>query len=447
MSKTLSPDRIAKLPWLPPRLRPPEPITVRHERLLWLVGIAALIAEYDVSLFGMAIKQIQTDLSIPEDQLTTTVAIFRLGMIPALMLAYLADIIGRRSLLMFTLLGAALSTVATAFTTTQAEFIAAQTFARMFIYCEELLCIVVIAEEFPEKVRGWAIGALGALGALGAGLAAAMFALIDVLPFGWRALYLLGAIPLLWLLWARRNLPETQRFREGLTDDETMLGRWLRPAIGLLTHYPGRLGLLILTIAPYVFGQAAAVILLTKHLQETHQWAPWQVSVLIIGGGLVAVIGNFSAGLASDRLGRKSVLAFGMLMVTAGFALYYGTASTPVLIISWIVAIFFAFVAASILAALGAELFPTSYRSVASGIRLLAWLMFGGIGLVAEGWIFAGGLSRLTEGTVTFGTNSHPEAVKLLLAFVPLAIIPALFLPESARRSLEDIAPEKRRQA
>lgn len=424
------PERLARLPWLPKRLRPPEPITVRHEKLLWLVGVAALIAEYDVSLYGMAIERIQTDLKIPEDQLTTTVAIFRLGMIPALMLAYLADLIGRRVLMMVTLTGAAATTVATAFVSTHNEFIAIQTLARMFIYCEELLCIVIIAEEFPERVRGWAIGALGALAALGAGLAAIVYGFVDVLPGGWRALYVIGAIPLIWLVWARRTLPETKRFKEGLRAEETLVGRWLKPAYGLIQQYPGRMALLVATIAPYVFGQAAAVILLIKHLQSNHGWEPWQVTLLVVGGGLVAVVGNFSAGLASDRFGRKTILIFGIIMVAINFWWFYGPASGFWLIPSWIIVIFFAFVVNSIVSALGAELFPTSYRSVASGIRLMSALLFGSLGLVAQGALFN-----------YFG--NHAEAVLALLIFVPLAIIPALFLPETARRDLDDISPEK----
>lgn len=428
------PDRLARLPWLPKRLRPPEPITVRHEKLLWLVGVAALIAEYDVSLYGMAIKPIQADLSIPEDQLTLTVAIFRLGMIPALMLAYLADLIGRRMLMMVTLVGAAASTVATAFVSTHNEFIAVQTLARMFIYAEELLCIVIIAEEFPENVRGWAIGALGALGALGAGLAAIVYGFVDVLPGGWRALYVIGAIPLIWLVWARRGLPETKRFKDGLREEDTLVGRWLKPAMGLIRQYPGRMALLVATIAPYVFGQAAAVILLINHLQATHGWQPWQVTLLVVGGGVIAVVGNFSAGLASDRFGRKTILIFAIVMVAINFWWFYGPASGFWLIPSWIIVIFFAFVANSIVAALGAELFPTSYRSVASGIRLMSALFFGSLGLVAEGTLFN-----------YFG--NHADAVIALLVFVPLAILPALWLPETARRDLDEISPEKPRNA
>lgn len=424
-------DRIARLPWLPRFLRPAHPITVGNEKLLLLVGIANLIADYDVTLYGMAMEQIQADLKIPEDQLTTIGAIFRTGMIPALFLAYLSDVIGRRLLLMVTLTGAAIATVATSFATTVNEFIIAQTIARTFIYCEELLCIVIIAESFPERTRGWAIGALGALAALGAGLAAAVFALIDLLPFGWRAMYLIGALPLLWLIWARRNLPETARFKEGRTPEVSLGARFLRPAIGLLTHYPLRMCMLILTLGPYVFGMASAIFLISKFLQSAHGWQPWQVSVLIIGGGIIAVVGNFAAGLASDRFGRRTILALAIILASGNFWLFYAVAEGVWLAPVWIVGIFASFAAGSIFQALGAELFPTSYRSVASGIRLLATLLIGAIALIVEGSLYN-------------SMGSHSAAVSTLLMVSPLSLIALFFLPETATRTLEDIAPERK---
>ena len=178
--------------------------------------------------------------------------VFRLGMIPAIALSYLADRIGRRGLLMATLAGATVATVWTAFAQDVTEFVAAQTLARVCIYTEELLCVVVIAEEFGERTRGWAIGQLAALAALGAGVAALVFGFVNLLPFGWRAIYLLGAIPLLWLLWARRGLVETKRFqaRKAMTQE-------LRPLKSLLANYPDRLVLLICVAVPYAFGMAS----------------------------------------------------------------------------------------------------------------------------------------------------------------------------------------------
>ena len=58
---------------------------------------------------------------------------------------------------------------------------------------------VVVAEELNASDRGWGIGMLGAIGGLGHGAAAIAFAFVDDLPLGWRALYLIGVIPLVFV--------------------------------------------------------------------------------------------------------------------------------------------------------------------------------------------------------------------------------------------------------
>src|SRR5207245_805852 len=74
------------------------------------------------------------------------------------------------------------------------------------------VAVVIVSEEFPAQHRGWGIGMLSALGACGGGLGVALFAAVNVLPFGWRALYALGAVPLLFLPLFRREVRETGRF-------------------------------------------------------------------------------------------------------------------------------------------------------------------------------------------------------------------------------------------
>ena len=92
-------------------------------------------------------------------------------------------------------LGQACFTLATAFTATYAQFVWAQIFTRVFGYAEEMLCFVVISEEVAARARGWATGTISALDYVGAGLASLAFAAVTLLPYGWRALYVIGAVP------------------------------------------------------------------------------------------------------------------------------------------------------------------------------------------------------------------------------------------------------------
>jgi len=406
-------------------IRPPEPIPPEHQRLLLLVGAGSFFANYDLNIYGFAMPQIQAGLNIAEGDISTLNATFRLGVIPAIGLTYLADLIGRRTLLLVTLAGAIFATLATSFATTETSFLIAQGLARVFIYTEEMLCVVIIAEEFSERTRGWGIGALGAMGALGAGSASLVFAAVNMLPFGWRALYVIGAVPLVWLLWARRRMPETKRFEASVAR-----GHALKPLIELISAYPGRLALLVAATIPFSFGIANAVIFISKVLQSTHGWAPGHVAGLVLAAGSIAIFGTLVAGTMSDRFGRRLVLSAMILICAASFALFYGWASGPWLVLFWITGIFSYLAIDALVGALSAELFPTSHRSVASGVRVLSS-------------IFAGSAALLLEGVLYDYFQSHPVAIALLVLPTPLALIPLWFLPEPAQKSLDDISAER----
>src|SRR6185437_16279238 len=98
-------DLPARFYWLPPFVRPNQPMNRREERVSLLVGLAALFAGFDQNIYGFAIPQIQASLHIPENQIGLTVTYFRIATIFAMMFALTADIIGRRRLLLFTVFG------------------------------------------------------------------------------------------------------------------------------------------------------------------------------------------------------------------------------------------------------------------------------------------------------------------------------------------------------
>ena len=56
------------------------------------------------------------------------------------------------------------------------------------------------------------MGALIGMAGAGAGFGLALLGYIDVLPFGWRFLYVVGTVPLLATAWLRRSLKETKVF-------------------------------------------------------------------------------------------------------------------------------------------------------------------------------------------------------------------------------------------
>ena len=148
--------------WLWPDSKP-----TRHEwGLIALLGTAFLVSRYDFSLLSLALPNIQRDLGVSESELGPFLAYARLGAVAALPLAIMADRIGRRRLLLFTILGFSICSVATAFAQSWSSFAALQFLARAFTAADEMISVVVILEEIATKRRGWAVGILAAFGGL-----------------------------------------------------------------------------------------------------------------------------------------------------------------------------------------------------------------------------------------------------------------------------------------
>ncbi|MCX8072672.1 MAG: MFS transporter [Candidatus Binatia bacterium] len=407
-------------------------LTAYEWRVVAVLGTANFVDSYDIAILGLALPQIQEGLGIAEDEVGGVTAAIRLGVLPALLFTWLADAFGRRRLLLLTILGFTLATFITAFAANATQFTGFQFVARMFIVAEGMLAVVVIAEEVRARYRGWGIGVLSAFGAFGHGLASVVFALVEVLPYGWRALYALGALPLLLLAWFRRSLRETRRFlthREQVRAESAWRQGFL-PVKHLVRMYPGRLVALCAALLPVAFTLDAALIFVSKTLQETHGYAPAQVTLLFLTVGIAAPVGNLVAGWLGDRFGRKRILLVALLSNVVGLLSFYNL-SGPWVPLAFGVMLLSLQIVSPLFAALGAELFPTSYRSTASGVRQVVTTIGGAIGLWVEGYLYS-----------YFG--SHTAAISTLVLALPIApVIVWLYLPETANRELEDVSPER----
>ena len=414
---------------LAPFLGRPPALTRHQWRILGLLGIASIFDQYDLQLFSLALKQIQADLAIPEAQLGDLGAIVRLGALPAFLFGIIADRLGRRRVLLFTIVAYTLLTGATAFAQDATTFVILQFFCRMFAVAELMLAYVVITEELDPATRGWGFGALTALAACGNGLAIVLFGAVDVLPWGWRSLYLLGLVPLTVVAWMRRRLPETERFTQQQRTRSAPAG-WLRPVIDLARMYPGRILAIGVVIFLLNFAENSAGFFGPKYLQEEHGWLPWQYSILGVCGGFIGILGGPFAGRLSDRYGRKRVAAVFLVahpLLVIAFYQLFGWPLAPI----WVFMVFSGMAAGVALGAFANELFPTSYRSTAAGARIIIATLGGTLGLVTESLLYG-------------VLGSHWEAVTILVTAALLAPwIVLRFFPETSGRSLEEISPEK----
>ena len=423
-------DRPARFLWLPPGLRPRLPMTWRQERVFLLVGITVLFAGYDMNVYGLAIPQIQASLHIPENQVGLTVTYFRIATLAAVFLAASADVVGRRRLLLFTIFGQGLATLATAFAGTYAQFVWLQIATRVFGYAEEMLCIVVIIEEVSDGARGWATGTLTAMNFLGAGIASLAFAAVTILPYGWRSMYVIGAVPILLVGILRRRMPETKRFevrRQEIGKVASKISAGLDAIRRLATEYPRRLIAIVVFAAAWGFAIGPATVLGSKYLQQTLGYAPHQAVLIMLPGGLVALALNILTGRISDRLGRKRTVLITATLAGICYTIFYsglhGAAIPPI----WVLAFYGFFATDALFAGYTTEIMPTAYRATVSGLRYMVEIMMGGLSLGLEGVFYD-----------RFG--AHGPAISIFLLTIPIALIAVLFLPEPAGRRLEEIS-------
>jgi MFS family permease len=412
----------------------PPPLDAGHWNILGLVLVGEITAQYAASLLVMALPQIQAGLSIPEAEVGSIGGSLRLGMVLTILVTALADRMGRRRMLLVSIALMCVATAASGLARTGGEFLAVQLVARIFMGAVFMLGTVVIAEEFSANDRGWGIGALSMLGSVGYASGMGFYAAIDWMSSGWRILHFVCLAPLLVLPLLAQRMPETQRFSEGagarksaaLVNSlwKTLSSPFLSLASG------GRTRIIALSVFAFSFEMVGwpVLVLLSKHLQDQHSYAPGEVSLVMLVGGLVGIIGNLAAGQWSDRIGRRPV-AVGMLaLLTAGSVMMFQSTGLWI-IIGWAGASFALTGGNVLLSALANELFPTGGRSTAAGLRVSVASLGGAVGFYIEAAVYDG---------------SHGDAVMWLLPALALAAVAIVFLPEAAGLELEDAAPDAR---
>lgn len=400
---------------------PPAGLASGDRKLLLLLAAAFFLAQYDMSVLSLALPDMQASFAIAEEDLGKVIAAARLGALPAVFLALLSDQIGRRRLLMVTLLGLSIATGATGFARTTEEFIAAQFCARMFATAEEAIALIYVIEMLPARHRGWGVGFLAAMGGLGSGAASMLYAVVGHLPGGWRALYIIAGVSILYIVWLRRVLPETTLFDHHVKRD--MKRDFWQPVLEIFRLHRRAITAIALIAAAFVFQLSATISFMSKYLQETHHYTPQEVSLLFIIAGSIALFGTTAAGRFSDYIGRRPTLIAALLLNCAATLAFYNT-SGWLLPLAWVASLFSFFAIEVMINAISGELFPTSCRSTASTLRSICATFAAVAGLTMQGVLFN-------------ALGSHAAALSVLCLSTLLAIpVVILMLRETSNTEL-----------
>jgi MFS family permease len=399
-------------------------------QLLGTIALALLFEQYDQAMLTAALKQIAESFGVAESELGSLLGRVYVGSVAAFLLVPFADRIGRRRLFLLSLVGLSLATALSGLARSAGQFVALQMASRTFMVTCSATAFVIVAEEFPARHRGWGIGILGALATVGYGLGLVVFAAIEVLPFGWRAMYLAGIVPLLLLPRFLRRIPETRRFAARRADPGGSggLAGWWRPLYALAARHPLRAGAIGAIGALTSAGHAAGFGFAAYFVQTVHGWAPGQYTAMALAAGALGILGHPWAGRMADRRGRRRV-GFALLAAFPLLALGFYQGPGWALALLWIPLVFTLTGGHTVLHALAAELFPTSERGTASGWFQLAEAIGRSAGLFVVGW------------ATPAGATTTPMVSLVVFASLAAGLL-VLCLPETGGRELEEISPE-----
>lgn len=401
--------------------------------LLVLLGTATFFEGYDSAINAVVLRDLADTFGVnPQEtrNLTGPMLAIGLGAFGALFVTAIGDRIGRRPLLIATTLLYATFTGLTATAQNLVAFAVFQFLARMFLISELATAITMVAEEFPAERRGRALGTLTALGAVALPVVAVSHFLLSKTALGWRALYLIGLLPLLLVALLRLKLRESERWLRARAEGRAVERMRVRDVVtgGYRRLLRQVSALFFLTH----FALLGASTWWTYYAREERGFSIGTVTLLLSVAYLIGVSGYLVAGRLQDRIGRKPTgtifLLAGCVFGIAVFQTAGRTAMFPLLAL----AIFFGFGVSPVMSALAAELFPTEMRATAVAF---ARSIFGTLGAIT-GPLTVGLLADRKIGLIG---NVGDSVSIVALMYIAAALVLRL-LPETAGRELESIA-------
>ncbi|HET8619311.1 MAG TPA: MFS transporter [Acidimicrobiales bacterium] len=422
-----SPSRwLGLIPWTGPARR--RGLTDRHIVLLALLSAAAFFDGYDVSIKSVALTQIREDFDLTKAAASALMAVVYFGALPAMALTRAADRVGRRRMLLVSIVGYTLFSGLTAVAPSAAAFAVLQFCQQVFLVAESALVWTMAAEELPAEARGFGFGVLGMNMALGTGAAALLYGgVFEPLGLSWRWLYVVGVPPLLLVAFLRRRLGESRRFREAQAGGR-LVETWRRI---LRPPYARWLGLVVAAAFLLQLSQQAQTFAL-DFLQTDRGLSASAAAGMLVVAGLPGIPVMVAAGGLSDRFGRRAVgCGFTLVSLVGGAGFFWLPASwgIPVLLPCMSLTLIGSMASFPVIQTYTAELFPTALRGSAS-----SWSSASAV---------LGRTMSLGLAAVLLTALSQSATATLLGAGPVLAVvIIALLFPDTHGRELEETSGE-----
>jgi MFS family permease len=387
--------------------------TPGQRRTLLAAALGWMLDAFDAMLYALVLAYVMRDLGMSKatSGLLYTLTLLASG-IGGLLFGWLADRIGRKRALMFSILTYSVCSFASGLSTTVLMLAAFRFILGLGMGGEWNTGATLVAETWPDELRAKAIALVQSSWAIGYALAA-LVAGIVLRYANWRFVFFVGILPALVTLWIRKSVPESQLWQEHIRPASESQKREPRGTQG------PRRGQSFFAIFRAPYGKSTIVLLLLNFFGlfawwGLFTWIPPYLSLPISQGGrgfgvlrtttLLVVLNLFGMfpgyvtfGWAADHLGRRKAFML-YLFVAALLVPFYAMArsQTMLLVLGTVVAFFgTGFFSGS--GIIGSEIFPTRVRARAlgftyNGARTLSSIAPYVIGRVGQahglGWAF-----------------------------------------------------------
>ena len=344
-----------------------------------------------------------------------------------------ADYLGRKRMLIYSVLAYSLVTGLTAFAWSWTSFVVLRFIVGVALGSEWGTGASMVAEMWPREHRGKGAGLMQCGLGIGFFVASAVWFLISPLgPSAWRWMFVIGVLPALATLWIRRGVDEPEKWVQADRQRRAapQLARF--PLATLFAQKRTR------TLTAVAFLMATAT---TLGWWGISSWVPPYVASVAAAQGLPparwaglagmaynagAVIGYVLLGFCADAWGRKPVVIAwfaGSLLMTP--VLFFGTENLSLLLVFCAINAVFTLGQFTWCAAWLPEAFPTSIRATAISVCFNAPRFVAFLGPLLAGTLIT-----------SFGEYGRPALLVSLIYIVGIAAAP--FFPETRGTPLPD---------
>jgi MFS family permease len=406
---------------------PPTAFSAEHARRLAAVALVGALANFSGSLLTQNGDAVTDSFGRSDEALGFALALSRIGVLFALVASALADRVGRRRLILWSLAVAAIANGVAALAPSFEVFTASQVVARAALQCTAVVASVAAVEDAPEGARAYSLSMFALALGLGFAISVLLLPLADLGDDGWRIGFALSAFTVLAIPSLRRTLHETDRYRDlaARTRERGRVGEVFD------RRYGGRFLLLGATAFLTNVFAAPSSQLANRYLSGAHDFSNSEVALFRgVTAGVPGVLGILLAGRLTESRGRRPVAVVGLLIASV-FQITFFLGDGIALWLAPSIAIVAAACAGIAVGAVNTELFPTEVRGTSNGFLLVC-----GVAGAALGLLLATQLKPLVGG---LGIGIAVCGIAPIVAAV--ALLPRL--PETRARRLDEVSPSE----